>query len=128
MSMFGTKTNGRLSATQKSLFGSVVGFTWQTKHALAEHAMAIIAHSTLCTSDLPIQCCLWILQFVSRSLVNANANDNNKKGIVKKLWLFTRDFVCHVSGMAAAFTLLFGMIWRETVLSSRTDIYFQSSG
>lgn len=85
--------------------------------------MAIIAHSTLCTSDLPIECSLRILQFVSRSLANAN----NIKGIVKKLGLLTRDFVFHVSGMGAAFTLLFGMIWRKNIPSSRTDIYYQSS-
>lgn len=93
--------------------------------SVAAHAMTIIVHSILGTSDIPIECSLWRLQVVSRSL--ANANDNNKKGIVKKLWLLTRDFVSHVSGMGAAFTLLFGIIWRETVLSSRTDMYFQSS-
>lgn len=63
---------------------------------------------------------------VSRSLAKANANDNNK-GIVKKLWLLMSDFICHVFGMGAAFSLLSGMIWGETVLSSRTDMYFQSS-
>lgn len=50
-----------------------------------------------------------------------------KKRIVKKLWLLTSDFVCHVSGMGAAFTLLFGMIWREKLLFHQEQTYFQSS-
>lgn len=59
--------------------------------SLAAYAMAIIVHSTLCTSDRPLEWSLWILQVFSRSLANANAN--NKKGIVKKFWLLMGDFV-----------------------------------
>lgn len=90
--------------------------------------MAIIAHSTLWTSDLPRECSLWILQLFQEAWPKLMLMIIIIiKELLKKLWLLMSDFICHVFGMGAAFTLLSGMIWGETVLSSRTDMYFQSS-
>lgn len=54
MAVQSTEINGRLSTTQKSLTGNVVGFIWSAEHVFAAHGMAIIEQSTFCTSDLSI--------------------------------------------------------------------------
>lgn len=51
MSVFGTKTMAGYQQFKKVWLG-----LWLV--SLAAHAMAIIAHSTSCTSELPVECSL----------------------------------------------------------------------
>lgn len=116
MSMFGTKNNGKLSSIQKSLIVS-----------LAAHAMAIIAHRYFMYFRSSCSAPFGFYNLFQESWPRLMIIIIIKKELLKKLCLLTSDFVCHVFGMGAAFTLLCEMMWGETVLSSRTDMYFQSS-
>lgn len=126
MSMFGTKNNGKLSTIQKSLIRSVVGFTCST-------CMAIIAHSTLWTSDLPRECSLWILQLfqeawpklmlmiIIKELLKNCGSSWVTSSVMSLAWVLHFHFCLGWSGVKLFFhqeqTCIFKALWIRTVES-----------